>query len=135
MVATAGCLSARGGGFDLDLVRGGVVLDLSVDPVRIGERITGEIDLGRVVGETVLVTRYHVRLATPINPARESSEYLVDTEVALDPPIAVSPGLSSIVRWSFVVTPEMATRVGRYRLSFTFDELGESARAGFSVGR
>lgn len=69
------------------------------------------------------------------NPAPKSSEYLVDTEVALDPPIAVSPGLSSIVRWSFVVTPEMATRVGRYRLSFTFDELGESARASFSVGR
>lgn len=135
VVVVAGCLSTSRSVFELDLVREGAVLDPSIHRVRIGERITGEVDLGKLVGQGVFVTRYTVRLATPISPARESPEYLVDTEVELNPPIAVSPGLQSLVRWSFAVTPEMATRTGRYRLSFTFDEANLSAQVSFSVER
>ena len=128
------CASARGPQIRL-LGAGAEPAGVQRSSVRVGERITGEFDLASVADSRVRVTSYRVTLATPLSYTREGADLLVSEVVPLNTTLFVIPGQMAMIRWSFTVTPEMADRVGPYRLAFEIQELGVTARAQFAVSR
>ena len=97
------------------------------------DQVTVELDLGLHAVSTTRVTSYRVTLATPTARYVGGAEILVNAGVSLEPPVVVTPGESSVIRWSFTVSPSMTERTGLYLLTMEIPELGVSASVRFSV--
>ena len=100
---------------------------------RPGDQVTVELDLGLVAVSTTRVTTYRVTLASPRMRDYGGAALLVNEGVSLEPPIVVTPGESSVIRWSLTVSPAMLERTGLYLLTMEVRELGVSATVRFAV--